>query len=687
MQSIKQLLYLQGIGNQYTSYNGDQITISDDVRRSVLAVCGYDLEDLDAVNLANFQLDVAPWFDIIAKTSFVSNSDFILKVHANAAQVKSQICWKIYKNNQLVNSNCKGLAQLKEVGNYQYNDQVFREFALKIDDIAIGYYQIEISINDITHSGELVVYPNKAYLNDYNQAWGVSLQLYSLIGDNNYGIGDFNDLKSVIQHSSQRGADYILLNPLHALFDHEPNRASPYSPSDRLCINPLYIHIQDIEDFNNCADAQALAKSDLLSTQLKQQKSESYIDYELVFSLKYQIYYILFQYFLEHHKLIKSHYYKQFINYKNGNDISSYCDWVCAQENLKANYKDPEFIAYLQWQANIQFEQCQQLSKQSNMRLGLIRDLAVGCAQDGNEFKQNENIFIKNASIGAPPDPWSNEGQNWGLPPIEPIKLKQSGYSHYIKLLQSNLKSCGALRIDHVMALLRLWWCILDNSEQNKGCYVYYPFEQMLALLKLESHLNQCEVIGEDLGIVPDEIKSALKSSNIYSNLLFYFEKNHIGEFIAPDEFEPHAMLMVANHDVPTFKAWWQKSDINLRHSLNLYPSADKCLEALAQRQSEKTKLLNWLNLYKSQSDVKELTLDSSHQHIYLSLLIILARTKVKLLTVQLDDLDDNELPVNIPGTDKEYPNWRRRLHNKPKKLFSENTFFKQLNQARKHYE
>lgn len=687
MQSIAQLLYLQGIGNQYTSYNGDQITISDDVRRSVLAVCGYDLEDLDAVNLANFQLDVAPWFDIIAKTSFVSNCDFILKVRANAAQFESQICWKIYKNNQLLNSNCKGLAQLKEVGNYQYNDQLFREFAVKIDDIAIGYYQIEISINDITHSGELVVYPNKAYVNDSKHSWGISLQLYSLIGDNNYGIGDFNDLKSVIQHSSQRGADYILLNPLHALFDHEPNRASPYSPSDRLCINPLYIHIQDIEDYSNCAQAQALVKSDLLSSNLKQQKSGRYIDYALVFSLKYQIYYVLFKYFLEKHKLLKSDYYIKFINFKTDTDITSYCNWVCEQEGLKACYKDPEFIAYLQWQATIQFEQCQLFSKQSNMRFGLIRDLAVGCTQDGNEFKQNENIFIKNASIGAPPDPWSDEGQNWGLPPLEPVKLKQSGYSHYIKLLQSNMKNCGALRIDHVMALLRLWWCILDNSEQNKGCYVYYPFEQMLALLKLESHLNQCEVIGEDLGIVPDEIKSALKSSNIYSNLLFYFEKNHSGEFVSPHEFNTQAMLMVANHDVPTFKAWWHKSDISLRNSLNLFSCAGKCLEAVAERQSEKIKLIKWLNQYVSKSNFEEFSLDTSHTKIYRSLIIILGSTNVKLLTLQLDDLDDNELPVNIPGTDKEYPNWRRRLHNKPEELFSEITFFKQLNQARKHDE
>ena len=142
MQSITQLLYLQGIGNQYTSFNGDQITISDDVRRSVLSICGYDLEDLDAVNLANFQLDVAPWFDIIGQTSFVSNSDFILKVRANAAQVKSKICWKIYKNAYLVNSNSIDISQLKEIGNYQYNDQVFREFAVKIDDIAIGYYPV-----------------------------------------------------------------------------------------------------------------------------------------------------------------------------------------------------------------------------------------------------------------------------------------------------------------------------------------------------------------------------------------------------------------------------------------------------------------------------------------------------------------------------------------------------------------
>jgi len=685
MQSIEQLLYLQGVGHQYTGYNAELVTISDEVRRCVLTACGYDLDDNTSISQANFQLDIAPWFKIINQTSFVNNTDGFFKIRVNEAQLNSKASWQIYQNSNLVSANTVDVSTLLEAGNYHYNDECFYELVLKITDLKIGYYQINITIDDIQESGELIIYPEKAYQSVPTQIWGVSLQLYSLRGNDNYGIGDFNDLKQIVTYSSAQGADYILVNPLHALFDDEPNRASPYSPSDRLCLNPLYIHIQDIPDFKHCTEAKTLLESHLSSSTLKTHKDDIYINYELIASYKYQVFYLLFNHFLKLHSLSDSNYFKLFTDFKSKHQesVKSYGDWVSSLQGLHKQYQNPEFILYLQWQAHLQFEQCQQYAKQCEMKVGLIRDLAVGCAQDGNEFQQNESLFIKDASIGAPPDPWALEGQNWGLPPLEPIKLKQSGFKHYIKLLQSNMKYCGALRIDHIMAILRLWWCLLDNKQQNNGCYVYYPFQQLLALLKLESHLNQCAVIGEDLGVVPIEIKSALQSSDIYSNLLFYFEKDHLGEFVPPCELKEHAMIMLANHDVPTFKAWWHKSDINLRNDLKLFDIPEDRFEAIAQRDSDKLKLINWLTQYSSQTNITEFNLETSHQDIYQSILIVLANSKIKLVTIQLDDLDDNELPANIPGTDKVYPNWRRRLSNLPSELFSESDFFRYLNQAR----
>jgi len=685
MQPIEQLLYLQGVGHQYTGYNGDKITINDDIRQRIVTACGYELDNLDAIHDANFQLDVAPWFKILSQSNFVNSSDNLLKIRVNESQLNSKISLKVYQNSKLVSQKIADISNFQEFGNYHYNNECYRELAFKVEDLGIGYYQIKVTIDDTEDSGELIIYPDKAYQSIDNKIWGISLQLYSLRSDDNYGIGDFNDLKQTIMYSSEQGADYVLVNPLHALFDDDPNRASPYSPSDRLCLNPLYIHIQDVPDYEHCLKAKALVKSHLSLSELTTHKNDVYINYELITSYKYQVFFLLFNHFIKQHSVNNTDYFKSFNDFKSkhGVSIKSYCDWVCNLENINNHYKNPDFVAYLQWQASRQFEKCQQFSIQCNMKIGLIRDLAVGCAQDGNEFQQSEHLFIKDASIGAPPDPWAQEGQNWGLPPIEPMKLKQSGFKHYINLLQSNMKHCGALRIDHIMAMFRLWWCILDLNKQNKGCYVYYPFEELLALLKLESHLNQCVVIGEDLGVVPTEIKSALLDSDIYSNLLFYFEKNNFGEFITPDDFKEHAMIMVANHDVPTFKAWWHNSDLNLRNDLKLFTNEDERLNTITQRNCDKSNLIDWLNQYHSKTDISEFSLDTQHQIIYQSLLMVLANSDVKLVTIQLDDLDDTELPANIPGTDKEYPNWRRRLSHFPSELFSKNDFFKHLNQAR----
>ncbi|SFD12294.1 4-alpha-glucanotransferase [Pseudoalteromonas denitrificans] len=689
MHTVEQLLYLQGVGADYTSYNGEHVTISENARYSILKACGYDLTDNASLSQTNFNLDIAPWFKIIHSCNFVSASNNILKIKVSEMQSQSQILWTISQNNQLVSSGSTDISQLNEVGNYTFEDQYYSELGLELAVLPIGYYDIEVSIDSAVCSGELIIYPCQVFQPLHDKCWGVSVQLYSLKTQDNYGIGDFNDLKSLISSSAEMGADYILLNPLHALFDTQPDRASPYSPSDRLFLNPLYIHIQNVAEFKYSSIAKILVDQHFKCRLFIAEKNETYINYALIWDYKFKVFIALFNTFLETEQKENTLRYQEFEAFKSqkGAQLSNYCIWFTQQENLKGAYQNPNFIAYLQWQAQVQLEQCQSHAKNCKMKLGLIRDLAVGCAQDGNEFNENESLFIADASIGAPPDPWSTAGQNWGLPPMDPVKLTQTNFKHFIGILRANMMHCGALRIDHVMALMRLWWCILHESSNNLGCYVYYPFEKMLALLKLESQLNQCTVIGEDLGVVPVEVKTALSDSHIYSNLLFYFEKNHLGEFIAPHEFTPHSLMMVANHDVPTFKAWWQQSDLMLRNNLNLFESKELFENAKRERVSDKTKLINWLNQYSNQKVQTNFNNQSDYKYIYQNLLIVLAHSPIKLLTVQLDDLDGNALPVNIPGTDKQYPNWRRRLSNSPSKLFSENEFFNQINRARNNHE
>ena len=645
--------------------------------------------------------------DLLAQQCFCQQGEHFFNVRLAETSIQTEVDWKIYQGKRLICQGKTNIHSLEEVGNYYYQGKRYSERKLDFssylsnDDptqtktcLATGYYQIaaQIALNE-THvrsnkkqcsaEAELIVYPKQSYSIN-KKCWGISAQLYTLVSDDNLGIGDFNDLQLLIRQCAEVGADYILLNPLHALFEDQAERASPYSPSDRFCLNPIYIHIQHCPEYQNNPLAQKL----LAKLLAKASGNDAvYLDYEEIYRDKYSIFLALFRQFKLHESPSNSQRYQDFQKFKKQNNqrIDSYSQWLISRGNLSENYAEIEFIHYLQWLAQEQLSQCQRLAIASGMAIGLIKDLAVGCSQDGNEFSSHQALFVAQASIGAPPDPWAPAGQNWGLPPIDPIKLKANGFQHFRQLLRENMRDCGALRIDHVMALMRLWWCpLIENLNKNNkqsGCYVYYPFEQLLAILTLESELNQCALIGEDLGVVPAEIKYSLAEADMLSNDLFYFAKDAQGQFIDPDKLPSQTLMMIANHDVATFSAWWQKHDLTLRQELRLFTEQEQFLQEKQQRQEDKVNLLFWLNKYSEAGEVFDLNAEA--KRLYQALVLVLAQTKVNWLTLQLDDLANEILPVNIPGTDTEYPNWRRRLHCNTAELFNDKGFFLTLTQLR----
>jgi 4-alpha-glucanotransferase len=309
------------------------------------------------------------------------------------------------------------------------------------------------------------------------------------------------------------------------------------------------------------------------------------------------------------------------------------------------------------------------------MRVGLMADLAVGAVKNGSEVVSNPELYGSNATVGAPADQFTDSGQNWDLPAIDPTALKQSGYAHFIDLMQSNMANCGALRIDHVMGLMRLWWW-LENSHE--GAYVYYPLEQLLAILRLESHRNKCVVIGEDLGVVSDEFRDKMAGSAINKSKLFFFETNFDGSFIDPKSHASDALHMVTNHDVPTLAGWWEGHDIHSRNEYNLYASSEQFTADLAQRQEQKKQLLLWLDdcnllpeAWRSERDtsIGERTLDLT---LCAAILKANARTHCQFMLYQLEDLQLIREPVNVPGTFLEHPNWQRKQYRNTNAIFKD---------------
>lgn len=638
MEGVNQLLYLQGVGLDYQNYHGENVRFNDEERLSVLKACGYNIEDEQAIAQANYSLDVKPWLALLPEQTWLKQGENAFTVNLDNVLVELELTWQISQGDDVIAQGSVELSSLAEVGNYHYQGKHYSKRCIDITKLAlpIGYYQLSATVNtqklpfqvsphrstidgkatptslDNVQVSELIIYPEQVFQPLQQNIWGLSAQLYTLSSDKNFGLGDFNDLRELILTSAEQGADYILLNPLHALFEDDVERASPYSPSDRLAINPLYIHIQNCLDFQRSKTAQHLFEQLLVEANLAK-SNEQYINYQTVFNCKYPIYFELFQQFVKYEKANDSERYQEFLVFEQQQNkrIKGYSAWLLDRKKLPEKYCNTDFITYLQWLAQSQLRECQQLAKTSGMAVGLIKDLAVGCNKDGYEFERNESLFSRNANIGAPPDPWSPTGQNWGLPAMDPVKVKQSGLQHFRQLIRANMQDCGALRIDHVMGLLRLWWCVESERQRQLSCYVYYPFEQMLATLSLESQLNQCAVIGEDLGVVPAEIKSALAHAQIYTNSVFYFSQTAWGEFIGLEYLPVHTLMMIANHDVAPFKSWWLASDLYLRDELNLFADSDQFIQAKQQRAQDKKNMLNWLNTYQS-ADAEYLC----HEHL-----------------------------------------------------------------------
>lgn len=322
------------------------------------------------------------------------------------------------------------------------------------------------------------------------------------------------------------------------------------------------------------------------------------------------------------------------------------------------------------------------------MLLGIYRDLAVGVSEASMDIWANPDLYCRDASIGAPPDPLGPQGQNWGLPPMSPLQLFQQGYQPFIDLLRSNMQHAGALRIDHVMALLRLWWVPKAAEDARGGAYLYYPIMDSLGILALESQRNQVLVIGEDLGTVPDGIRDLLQQHGVYSYRVYFFEQAADGGFISPAHYPLQAMATLCTHDLPTLIGFWHCDDLKLGEQLGLYPDAAQLQQLFEQRHRNKQRILDSLHGHGAlPSDYpRQVEQVGMEPVLARALQLHLAKGHSQLLCLQLEDWMQMTQPVNVPGTSDEYPNWRRKLSQTLEQLAAQPeqlAWMQQLSQAR----
>ena len=557
--------------------------------------------------------------------------------------------------------------------------------------LPLGYHRLSVTVGTATATTVLAMTPQSGWLPPAMQRgerlWGINAQLYSVRSEQQWGIGDLADLAAVARETGLRGGDVVGINPLHALFFGSPEGASPYSPSSRLFLNPLYIAIEAVPEFAGVSKA--------VKARLKALQATEFVNYAEVAALKLKTFEALYKAFTAISDPQRRALYQAFVA-EGGSRLRLFAIHQALEEHHKGQpwhrwpqtVQDPtspaveafakkheERVGYFLW---LQFEADRQLSaaeaalKEAGGRIGLYRDLAVGTNYDGADVWIDRSAYALGARFGAPPDPLGPLGQDWGLPPLNPRMLKELAYAPFIAMLRANMRHAGALRLDHAMGLTRLFW-IMPGMTAKDGVYVGYPVDDLLAIVALESHRNQCLVIGEDLGTVPDGFREKLAAHNLLAYRLFYFERWDNGLFRRPDTYPALGLATATSHDVFTIIGHWSGWDIALRHRLGL--AGDTRLEDdLAHRAEDRDKLLGALvDQGVIEADfplTPELSL-ADQGRLIAAVNRFLAHSPALLHVVTLDDLAGEPSQVNVPGTVDEYPNWRRRLHGDVGSLFA----------------
>ena len=527
------------------------------------------------------------------------------------------------------------------------------------DGLAAGVYRLEVTdAASATESVPLIVAPARAFGGDFDRCWLLAVQLYGVRSRRNWGIGDFTDLQGLIELAHRLGADGVGLNPLHALFDDRPGDCSPYSPNSRLFLNALYIDVEQLPEFRLDPDTSAA---------LTRVRAFDVVDYVAVADLKWRALRAGFAAFKAHAAPAQQQEFDKFRQERGPLLLRFACfeslrhelegpwwewphewqrpdDAACADLRSGTRGREIEFVEFVQWIADRQLGAASELARKFGMKVGLYLDGAVGVQPDGFDAWNEQIAISRHLGVGAPPDPLNTAGQSWGLAGFNASGLEQQSFAPFADMLRASMRHAGAIRLDHVLGLKRLY-LVPHGFSAADGVYVQMPFEALLAVTAQESIANRCVVIGEDLGTVPEGFRAQMADWGIWSYLVMMFERDDRGAFRDVDHYWSNALITFNTHDLSTFAGWRGFHDLKVKRSLGIDPgeSDDARWHALAML-----------------DDV--LRHHSIDGHDLYSVVRFLARTRSRLLAISLEDLLRLIDQPNIPGTVHEHPNWRQRI-------------------------
>lgn len=676
------LLEKLGIARTFTdaAQNHKQYQSDDETLRKMVNYLGFPLKKIEDSESLLQKINNRRWQSVLEAVYVVKNSDIKFDAVVKTSQIKDLKFCLSGRNGKLQPEYEQNVLETRILGNSEYS---LVEFHVK-SALEPQYYDLTLLVENKKYHSTLAVSPESCYIPSVvkeNKIWGFAIQLYSLKSKHNWGVGDFSDLCEFAKMCKRQGADVIGVNPLNVLNHDNPENASPYSSISRLFLNPIYIDVEKVKGFN---------KKDVDYAQIKKIKQNDNIDYTSIYNIKIKVLNKIYKQFITDNESKDFAEFNEFCLAK-GKDLedlvtyqaicSEYCnkcqgwfDWPKELQNpqsamvtkfKKEHSEQIGFFKFLQYIAEKQLNQAQNAIRKSGLKIGLYRDLPVGLNKNSAELWSNHDLFINKCGAGAPPDMFFPTGQKWCLGAFNRFALKDRAYLPFIKILRAAMNGAGALRIDHVMSLMRLY-IIPDDS--NNGTYVYYDFDDMLGIVALESYLNKCMIVGESIGNVPDGFIEKIHSRGIYSLSVLWAERwDGCGDFKMPKDFPETAFCSVGTHDMPPLKMRWFGYDIETMYNLGML-SAEERVNQYKGREDERRRILRALDCACVWPCDKQRQGDCLYGEGYPNGIMEAVERYMTLgncavYLAQLEDIFGVEVLQNLPGTDEAtYPNWRRKL-------------------------
>jgi 4-alpha-glucanotransferase len=651
-KDLEQLAAAHGVATSYENWAKEPVAVEESAVVAALSALGVDASTPAAIAAAVTDVDEAPWRTVLPPVVVVRGGGAVVVRSAVAPSVEV-----VLEDGGPV--AVPATARAGETRNGR------TAWTVQLPELPLGWHTLRAVAGDEAGECPLVVAPERLPAQT-DRTWGWMVQLYSLRSAGSWGIGDYADLRTVLERSGADGAGAVLLNPLHAETPVPPLNPSPYSPSSRRFRSPLYLRIEDVQEYVEATDA-VRANVDVLRPIGNPERIERDPSWTAKLAALELLWPLARQDALASFRAERG---------SELEDFALFCElaeehgvpWQEWPEDLRrpdaagiaaARQQHADRISFWCWVQLLVDEQLAGLG--SDMAIGVIHDLAVGVDAGGADAWALQDVLALGTTVGAPPDSFNQNGQDWGLPPWRPDRLREAAYLPYRDVVRGVLRHAGGLRIDHVMGLFRLWW-VPSGSSAAAGTYVSYDADAMLGVLALEAVRAGALVVGEDLGTVEERVRRDLDATGVLGSAVLWFERDEKTDaFLPPSQWRRSTLATVTTHDLPTAAGFLAEEHVRVRHELDqLGHSLEEEQERVREERDALMEMLTTTGLLGRYGD-PVLAMHGA----------LVESPSVVVLAAFGDAVGDVRQP-NLPGTVDEYPNWRLPVadaHGRPQTL------------------